>query len=67
MKKSKVIGSFRVNEKSAEMFEEAVKELGLQKPQVARLLFNRSLKQLFEDVKKAGDWNKLEISIKEVL
>lgn len=67
MKKSKVIGSFRVNEEAGEMFEEASKELGIQKPQLSRLLFNRALKELFEAKRKAGSWNKIIISIKEIL
>lgn len=64
--KNKIIKAFRINRKASDKFEEAVKELNIPPAQLSRLLFNRGLKDLFESKVKAGGWNKLSISIKEI-
>lgn len=64
--KNHIIKSFKVNEQTFKMFEEASNELGIQKSQLSRLLFNRALKDLKTTSINLGGYSEITITIKEL-
>jgi len=64
MVKNHIIKSFRVGEETYKLFLECQKNINLSNSDLARLLFNRSLKELITTAQKVG-WENLTFAVRE--
>lgn len=64
MKKNHILNNLRLDEGTDKLLSEIAESLDLSKTALARLLLNRSLKQLKADIIKAGGIDKITFEIR---
>jgi len=66
MKKNYIIKAFRVTKKTNDLLNEITENLSFKKSDLIRFLLNRALRQLKADSVRAGGYENLSITLKEI-